>query len=277
LKWLLGSVLVTMTGLLVYFAADRQPAAPLADNQWYLPDYLNEASGLAVIDEDTVLAHSDEAGVIYRIALAAREVVELGAIGSPPIDEDLEGIALAGTDIYLVNSTGAVFLIENVDRDATGQLFEAVRLETGLEQICEIEGLAYGDGALLLPCKTSLDGQYQGQLVVFRFDIETGAVTTALNLAAEALPGSGQPQPTAIDLTADAWWMIDRHLLLRVSAQDSSVNAYQLPPERHRQPEGLALLPHGGVVIVDDHRRGIGRIAFYERVEALAAVPAPTL
>jgi hypothetical protein len=96
-------VLVTMTGLLVYFAADRQPAAPLADNQWYLPDYLNEASGLAVIDEDTVLAHSDEAGVIYRIALAAREVVELGAIGSPPIDEDLEGIALAGTDIYLVN------------------------------------------------------------------------------------------------------------------------------------------------------------------------------
>ena len=273
MKYLLGMALVIFTALLVYIPADQPLPPPLADHQWYLPDDLNEASGLAVIDDNTVLVHSDEAGVIYRISLALRSVEKLGAIGSPPIDEDLEGIALAGSDVYLVNSTGTVFLIQGVDLNATDQQFEATRLETGLAQICEIEGLAYSDGALLLPCKTPLDGQYKGQLAVFHFDIASGAVTTAFTLAAEALPGAGEPQPTAIDLTADAWWMLDRQRLLRVSKKDLVVSAFALAPAVHRQPEGLALLPTGGLVIVDDHRKGIGRLATYPGVEALSLLP----
>lgn len=237
--------------------------------QWLLPDELNEASGLAVLDQDTVLVHNDETARLYRIGLADQYIEVLGQIGEPPIDEDLEGVAVRDRDIYLVNSTGVVFRIADVDFNRTNQSFPADSFDLGLTELCEMEGLAHEDGALLLPCKTALHEKYQDQLVVFRYQLDSGELDLLFAIADAEIKGITDSQPTAIETTSDAWLILVQQHLLEVSRSTLAVNVHRLDPIRHRQPEGLAVLPDGGIIIVDDRRKGIGKLTRYAGLNEL--------
>ena len=119
-----------------------------------LPRRLREISGLATTADHRLLAHNDEAGIVFEIDARDGSVVkefQLADVGDP-VAGDFEGIAVAEGRIYLVTSSGRLYEFhEGADDESV--LFTAHA--TGAGRDCEIEGLAYDERAreLLLMCK----------------------------------------------------------------------------------------------------------------------------
>jgi hypothetical protein len=231
--------------------------------QWRLPNFLRESSGLAILDSNYLLIHDDEKGNIYRVSIASKEIELVASIGAPPVDEDFEGIAYVGSTIYLITSTGIIWQVAETNTEELNQIVSARTIDPGLKPICEIEGLHNDNGALLLPCKMHLTEDVEGQLIVFAYDLASGDLSEALRLDLSDAPGSNEVRPTAIDTTSTDYYIISTNRLLVIDRTTMVTRVFSLPKKRHFQPEGLAVLEDGSIVIVDDNRKGRSRLTHY--------------
>ena len=238
------------------------------DNQWWLPRFLKEASGIAVVDANSILVHDDEVAVIYRLSLLDGSIETLGWLGSPEFEQDFEGIALDESRVHLVTSDGLIYSA-NVDLEARNQELEFEVYDTGLESICELEGLRYVEDKLLLPCKVPKHKDYKNDLVVFEFDTDSRRVGKRLVLPEEKFEGIEGPHATAIEVTKKNYFLISGNHLLRVDKKTLSMEVFLLAKKRHYQPEGLGLMKDGSIVIVDDFRKGRSRITYYPEIDVL--------
>lgn len=107
--------------------------------QWELPLYLREASGLVVTGEGYLYAHNDEKGNIYQVNLQKRSAFKLASIGKPPVRADFEGIAIADGSVYLVSSTGILYRTTPFSPDNPKQEVGARKIATGLHGIKKTE------------------------------------------------------------------------------------------------------------------------------------------
>lgn len=261
-------------------AAGPVAAANDSPAQWELPGYLREASGLAILDANHLLVHNDEKGILYRISLDHKSIEKWATIGVPPIDRDFEGIAVDLTrpnssgdnttiTAYLLTSTGELVVVRDMASDALGQQLSAVTIDTGLKAVCEIEGLHLHRGQLLAPCKKPLTNEYRNRLVVFSIDPETGEQKTHLSLPKKRLEQAGRLRPTAIATLDDRYYIVSTNRLIVYHEGDDAIEIFKLPKKTHFQPEGIAVMPDGSLYIVDDNRRGISRLTFYQDLSEL--------
>jgi len=237
-----------------------------------LPGFLREASGLAVYDEQYLLTHNDEKGDIYRLTIADKSVEKLISIGTPTLNKDFEGIAIDGDTIYLATSTGKIFQVQSSGINILRQRLEPKIYDTGLKGICEIEGLFLLDGNLLLPCKTALTDDHQEQLVVFSYDLATGITSEHLTIALAQLPGIKKTQLTAIHVSAENYYIISMNRLFVIDRDSKNIRIFNLPKKYHTQPEGIAVLQDGSIVIVEDSSEGRSRLTHYPGLHALKEV-----
>ena len=239
--------------------------------QWELPAYLREASGLAVLNDTQLLTHNDEKGVIYLVTLDARKIDKLVTLGEKKkgIRDDFEGIAINGSDVYLVTSRGTIYQIKNLSPLPLEQIIQPDVIETGLEDFCEFEGLAIEDDRLLLPCKMPLIEQYENKLVVLYYSITDGSTGVHLSIPIEDLRGLKRVHPTAIEVTETDYYIISGHRLIVIARQSLAVNLYGLRKKLHFQPEGIAIWRDDSIVIVDDVRKGISRLTHYSGLSQL--------
>jgi hypothetical protein len=270
------ALLVFLTFLFLSLFAGYSLAEPFSeleqvvgqDDQWWLPEYLNEASGIAVMADQSILLHDDEFAVIYHLSLVDRSIEPFGWLGSPEFERDFEGIALNGETLYLVTSDGLIYEA-TVDLNARSQTFDFSVFDTGLESICELEGLHFLSGKLLLPCKVPIEELYKNKLVVFAFDIETHEIREHLVLPGESFGTLEGPHPTAIEVSGDHYYIVSTNYLFKIGRETSSIDIFSLPKSRHFQPEGIGLLQDGSIVVVDDFRKGDGRLTHYPGIEFL--------
>jgi len=238
------------------------------DDQWWLPEYLNEASGIAVMADQSILLHDDEFAVIYLVSLVDRSIELFGWLGSPEFEQDFEGIALNGETLYLVTSDALIYQA-SVDLKARSQTFGFTVYDTGLESICELEGLHFLSGKLLLPCKEPIEESYKNKLVVFEFDVKTHEIREHLVIPDERFGMLEGLLPTAIDVSSHHYYIVSGNHLLKIDRRMSSIEIFSLPKFRHFQPEGIGLLDDGSIVIVDDFRKGVSRLTHYPGIEFL--------
>ena len=238
-----------------------------ASKGWPLPKALSEASGLAPFQGRTLLAHNDELAVIYQVNVDTGEALAVAQLGQPPLAGDFEGIARRGDTTWLVTSTGKLYQFE-LPYGGKAQALKPKVLDTGLKDLCEIEGLVAAGDELLLPCKTAYVKEYQGALVVFAYGLLSGQTRVLWSIPAAELPGVNKIRPTAIEQDAANYYVITRKQLLVIAKGSLKVSSYQLPTSRHKQPEGLAILASGEVVIVEDNRKG-SRLHIYPSLEDL--------
>ena len=142
-----------------------------------LPRRLREISGLATTADHRLLAHNDEAGIVFEIDARDGSVVkefQLADVGDPVAD-DFEGIAVAEGRIYLVTSAGRLYECRE-GADGASVLFRVYA--TGAGRDCEIEGLAYDEGRreLVLMCKNARSDDLLGELAMFRWSIDEKAL-----------------------------------------------------------------------------------------------------
>jgi hypothetical protein len=273
----LNAALLVFLGLIVLsFFAEHSHSAPSTElepvegqnDQWWLPESLNEASGIAVMADQSILLHDDELAVIYHVSLVDHSIESFGWLGSPEFEQDFEGIALNGETLYLATSDGLIYQAA-VDLEGRSQTLDFAVFDTGLESICELEGLHFLSGKLLLPCKVPIEEVYKNKLVVFEFDVETHQIREHFSIPSKSLGALEGPHPTSIEVSSSHYFIVSTNYLLKIDKAMSSINIFSLPKARHFQPEGIGLLNDGSIVIVEDFRKGESRLTHYPGIESL--------
>lgn len=268
-----ASISITIAAASLYLYNPQKDKATRIESgsiqQWELPSNLREASGLAIIDREHVIVHNDESGQVFRVKLIDKTIDTLVTIGNPTIDADFEGIASDGQTTFLSTSTGEVFVIEDLAENLLNQHAPVRSFDTGLSDICELEGLHLLNGELLMPCKVPLQKKHENQLVVFAYNLASGTSTEIIRLELGAFSGLDKIHPTAIDATDADYYLLSGNNLILVDRISLVTRLFHLPKKIHFQPEGIAVLHDGSIIIVDDYRRGIGRLTHYRALDEL--------
>jgi hypothetical protein len=269
---ILGAMLFVIGAFITVLGttADANVRAPTE-----LPEFLREASGLARVDENLLLTHNDEKGHIYSITLPGLQITKLLSLGNPVVLDDFEGIAVDNDHIYMITSAGKLYVIRDVSFETTGQIADWRVLDTGLAAVCEVEGLHFDDGTLLIPCKNiykqnGKNKSRQDRVTVYSY--MPGKDTEARSLFSlhdDRLKGD-RKRITAIESDGDFYYLLTSDTLLRVHRDTLSLELFPLDPTAHKQPEGLALMDNGAVFLVDDRKKGAGGLRHYKSLEAIS-------
>jgi len=233
---------------------------------------LSEISGLATVSETSVLAHSDEHGIVFEIDLATGEPIAVFALGKPTIRADFEGVATNGKRVYLITSTG---LLYDAERGEHGHRVRFNVYDTGVSEFCEVEGLdtldAEGDEFAIL-CKTPRDNKFAGRLVIYRWKLSdrTPVIDPWINIALTKFLTYREREkfrPSAVEWDTDNQRLIivsaRNHMFVVLNAEGELLHKERLPKAIHRQAEGVALTAAGLVIADESGGRGPGVMSVY--------------
>lgn len=257
---------VMMTAIL----AALLPAALAVDidfksepQQFNLIPGLIEISGLAVSDDGNVFAHNDEHGIVYKVDAATGTVTSAFALGTPTVEADFEGIAVAKNRIYLITSDGILY--ESVIGTHKSRVkFNAY--DTGAGEFCEVEGLAGGNAEdqFLILCKEARQDALKDRLIIYSWSLKARLPVTkpAIDIpygyfarpedqkkfkpsALEYIPLTGEI--ILVSAKGKSFYNIDKN--------GAVISTLKLDGARHKQPEGLALMPSGHLMISDEGKK----------------------
>ncbi|MEM8559074.1 MAG: SdiA-regulated domain-containing protein [Bacteroidota bacterium] len=245
------------------FALDR----PVAEID--LDASLNEISGLTLLDSMTLGAVQDERGRLYRLPLSTGQIASVSDFHGRG---DFEGVERVGADVWALQSDGDLFLLDDDGEDAR-------KYETPLSTAFDTEGLAYDVARhrLLVACKEYPGDGLDGFRAVYAFDLETETLqprpALLLDLRADARLRTFKPSAIAFH-PQTSWWLLLSSTTPMLAALDTAsqyVGAWPLPEARLPQPEGLAVLPSGDLLIGSEGRPA--RIARFSYVPPTTRSP----
>ena len=228
---------------------------PLA--RWELPRGLREISGLALTPDGRLFAHDDNTAMVYQVDYRRGVLVKEFQLGDKLVQGDFEAIAVAGERMYLLTSDGVLYRFpEGTDHSRVAYN----EIDTGLGKHCEFEGMTYdaSSNALVLACKTVYQKSLEHQLVLYRWGLPNGEPLTRVVVSEEAIVGKhddkGELHPTDISIDpANGYYVLltKDGRLIEITPEGSVVAVHKLP-DRHQQPEGLAITKDGFVLISDE-------------------------
>ena len=241
-----------------------------------LPRRLREISGLAMTADHRLLAHNDEAGIVFEIDVRDGSVVKEFHLAdlADPVADDFEGIAVADGWIYLVTSAGRLYECRE-GADGESVLFQVYA--TGAGRDCEIEGLAYDDGRreLVLMCKNARSDDLFGNLAMVRWSTDEKALrgeraVVPVGDFARRI-GANRFQPSGIErhpVSGNYFVVAARQAAIAEvtpGGQVLGVRRFEAP--WHRQAEGIAFAPDGALIVADEGGRARATLTVYPAPE----------
>ena len=245
---------------------------------------LHEISGLAVSADGRVFAHGDEEGMLYQLdphSGALTKHFAIAATGSDPdmgkrsrdgrLGGDFEDMAIVGDRFFLVSSNGV--LVEFAEgRDGGSVPYRAY--PTGLEKVCEVEGLAHDPSteSLLLLCKTMREKPEGQQVVVYAWSLADRALgkTPSLAVPWDALTqvtGGKAFNGSAVALAPGGRSLLivagPQQLFAEVGLDGAPLRGGAIDKGTHPQPESLAFLPDGTLLVASEGGKGEAVLARY--------------
>ena len=208
---------------------------------------------------------------MFELDPGTGEVLKAFSLGTLGLPADFEGIAIAGERFFLLTSGGdLVEFREGEGGSSVGYRVHSLRLQN----TCEMEGLAFDEaaGSLLLPCKTPRARNLLGHLVVLSVPLESLAPLPRprVFLPLSALDDAGlgdEFHPSSIEIHPETRSLIlvaaREEALVELAPDGGILAAAELKKRRHPQPEGIAFLPDGTMVLADEGQGGPGRLTRY--------------
>jgi uncharacterized protein YjiK len=232
-----------------------------------LPGRLDEISGLAFTPDGRLFAHDDERARVYELLPATGEVGKRFDLGRGELQDDFEGIAIAGERFFLISSTGKLYEFrEGSDRGNV----EFRVTDSGVGRGCEVEGLDYeaASDALLIACKVTTPEATD--VVVYVVPLDPGAArppaVKAPKSALAAFDLDAAFDPSGIAATPSRTWLLvsGRHeAIIEIDRSGVVLGAVALRKGRHPQPEGIALGADGTLYISDEKNGQEARLTVY--------------
>jgi uncharacterized protein YjiK len=252
-----------------------------------LPAELAEVSGIAFTPDGRLFAHGDEDATLWElnaqrgtvrkrfsIATAVGQVAEETAkkgkkgkkdVRAGTVVGDFEDLAIVGERFFLVTSAGRLYEFRE-GNDGARVPHTVVR--TGLEERCEIEGMAHDarGRALLLLCKQNLPKKSApGRVLVYAWSLEDERLAPEPRLQVDYAAFAGELDSEKFNGSAMAFIPGTQSLVLvagpqkafaQVTAEGDLIAAGSLDASFHRQPEGLAFARDGTLLIADEGAGG---------------------
>ena len=241
--------------------------------QWQLPKRLQEISGLALTPDGRLFAVDDEQAVIYQIDYTSGRLIKAFAVGEPVLRGDFEGIAYLGESLYLVTSDG---MLLQVDEGDDGDRVAHRKMDTGLGEQCEIEGLAQDpqNGRLLLICKVVHKKADVKALSIYvwrpgsrRVDIDDRIELPIDEILASTRSDDFHPSGIAVDPSSGTILIVAarQRAVIELDQKGNFVNAIMLSPAKwHRQAEGIEITASGQLIIGDEGGQSRARLTVYD-------------
>jgi hypothetical protein len=262
----------------------RYKLAGTPDWQVALPAEMREVSGIAVASGGRLFAHGDEEGTLFEVEPRTGKVLKSFALrpGAGQVDlgknsrdgvvaGDFEDLTIVGDRFFMVTSNGV--LVEFSEGEDGGQVAYTAH-RTALEEICEVEGLGHhpASESLVLLCKEMRQKAQRGRMEVYalslrdmRLDPKPRLVVPFVALArvtgAREFNGSALafvPGGTSLAMIAG-----QQRLFAEISIDGTPVAGGALDRATLPQPEGMAFLPDGTLLISSEGGKGAATLVGY--------------
>lgn len=234
-----------------------------------LPRALREISGLAITAEDTLLAHNDEDLTVFELTSTGK-LLQVKSDKRVNLQLDFEGITVAGEQVSLISSKG-VLVSGNLPLDK--KPFR--RWDTGLNDICEIEGLDYLSArkALIVLCKRIRGGKNKREIRLMLLTQDNDATRVeqisvvfpaAQNPSIKAFTGSGVVHVPGLDhfLVLSS----RTRAIAELTSDGELVRIRRLKKKLHRQPEGIEITAAGDLLIANEGKSKSGYLVVHEQL-----------
>jgi uncharacterized protein YjiK len=279
-----GGIRATFVALLVGACGDPQPApaqhepgaivegslfAAEPSQQSPLPPALREISGLAVTADGRLFAHDDERAIIHEIDPETGRITMSFGVGGPERG-DFEGLAIAPSGAFwLVTSTGQLL---RFSAGAPGERVSFEQFDTGLADICEVEGLALlpVTESLILACKQNHRRAMRDTIALYQWrpgaDAQIWRSLDARTVAEAAGVDDFRPSAVEVDPVSGRTLILSARdgALVELDGEGALLSARALAPS-HAQAEGLTILPNGTLIIADEGAGARALLSVYER------------
>ena len=213
---------------------------------WRLPPFLAEVSGLAA-HEGRLLMHDDEVGNVFLFDPGSGDIEPIATLN---VRDDFEGVAIFEGQIIVVNSTGLIYQMPVGGNAATKTM------NTGLQDICEVEGLDVHGNQILLACKTNYVAK-QSRLLIYSYEPATASLKQFMNVSLKEWD-VGKFAPSALAVKNDLVYLLSAKpkKLLVMTMQGEVQQVVRFESKRHPQPEGLAWLDNVLYIANEDKKGG---------------------
>jgi uncharacterized protein YjiK len=235
-----------------------------------LPAELHEISGVAVTPDGRVFAHGDEEGTVYQVDAGSGRITGRFSLDGRPAD-DFEDIAIVGERFFLVTSEGRLL---EFGEGTDGGSVPYRSYDTGLKTVCEIEGLAHAPaaGSLLLLCKTMRDRARREQVAIYSWSLADRKVGDAPLVVAPwsalaSVTGAKKFNGSALAVVPGGGSLLlvagPQRLFAEIGPDGAPIRGGALDRDTHPQPEGLAFLPDGALLVATEGGKGAAGLARY--------------
>ncbi len=148
---------------------EEKTLEPTGGKLYSIPPELNEISGISFLNDSLLAAIQDEEGILYFYDLGQEKVVRQYEFWK---GKDYEDLAIVGTDLYIVSSSGTIYELKNFNAEKAPK---PTVYKTGLSEENNIEGLAYDkkNNRLLLGIKDQSLDKNEDQKDIYSFDLTT--------------------------------------------------------------------------------------------------------
>lgn len=233
-----------------------------------LPEGLAEISGIVYYPKDTsVFAIEDEAGVLYKISLTQKDLIQKWKFDKK---HDFEDLALRDSIFYVLISNGDIESIQFGKGDSI--ITKTSAFPDANKKQNEFESMYYDDSLrqLVLLCKSCED---DGHKIVsaWGYNIDSAAYTpsvftldvqpVAQKLGEEKI--KLKPSAMAINPVTNEFYILCsvNKLLVVTDRAGKFKELYTLDPALYKQPEGIAFTPGGDMIISNEsHETGLATI-----------------
>jgi uncharacterized protein YjiK len=235
-----------------------------------LPAGLREVSGLAVTAQDTLLVHNDEQLTIVEMT-SAGELLQLRRDTRPEFQLDFEGIAVTKNRVNLISSKG-VLVSGNLPFDKN----PFSQWHSGLDDVCEIEGLDYltASKALIVLCKRIKGDKTKREIRLLLVTGDNGSTRTRQismtlpqgeNSSIKKFAGSGVVYVPELDhfLVLSS----STRAIAELTIDGALVGIKRLQKKRHRQPEGIELTAAGDLLIANEGKSKSGYLVVHKQTQ----------
>lgn len=242
------------------------------DRQWRLPERLREISGLALSPDGRLFAHDDEQAVIYELDTREGRIVKAFALGDAEIVRgDFEGLAITPNgDFWMTTSQGRLYRFREA-ADGARTRFE--RFDTGLRDVCEIEGLAHlaAEESLILACKQNQTRSMRDTVSLHAWRIGANQAASPWRqwpvaaLATAAGVENFRPSSLDIDASTGRLLLLSARNAALAEIDGETITSARALGRQHTQAEGVVSLADGSLAISDEGGDGLALLSIYPR------------